>query len=99
MGKIGRKIILETIYSRTLEDKILSILKSGNLDSYTMLEIAQELGDQCVQGSKGWDDLRLHLIDMEKRHLVEERHFGKKAGDWNRIVDYVPENPKVKWPK
>lgn len=94
------KIIkFSTTYDQNLVNKILELLRTGGLDSYSMLDLSEALGKEYKEGSVGWEKLRLHLIYMAKKRLVEERHFGKIAGDWNGIVDYVPESPKAKWPK
>lgn len=82
-------IKLSTKYSEELVNKIMKMLKS--CDSCTMLEFANAFGKKYSQSSNGWEKLRLHLIYMVHEGLIEERHFGKNAKDWNRIVDYVPE--------
>jgi len=95
-GSARKKIILKTDYDPKLEKKILEILISGELDSYTMLELSKALGKEYQQGTPGWEKLRLHLIDMVRRGLIEERHFGPEAGDWNRVVDYNTENKGIR---
>ena len=82
-------IKFSTIYEQKLVDNILNLLKVAKLDSYTMLEFSKALGKQYEEGTSGWQKLRLHLIYLVTKGKIEERHFGKKAGDWNRIVDYV----------
>ncbi|KKP92749.1 MAG: hypothetical protein UR98_C0018G0003 [Parcubacteria group bacterium GW2011_GWA1_36_12] len=82
-------IKFSTKYDQKLVNSIMYLLKNAKLDSYTMLEFSKALGKQYKEGSLGWQKLRLHLIYLVMNGEIEERHFGKKAGDWNRIVDYV----------
>lgn len=87
---MGKKYIkFFTKYDQKLVDNILNLLKEAKLDSYTMLEFSEALGKQYAEGTSGWQKLRLHLIYLIMNGKIEERHFGKKAGDWNRIVDYA----------
>lgn len=88
-------ISFSTVYNQKLVDKILDILAHGTkhsdgpLDSYSMLDLSQALGKKYKEGSAGWEKLRLHLIYMAKKGIIEERHFGKDSGDWNGKVDYI----------
>ena len=82
-------------YDQKLIDNIEKHLKTGDVDSCTMLELSQTLGDEYKEGSIGWEKLRLHLIYMVRKEMVEERHFGKSAGDWDGKVDYIPSKPVV----
>lgn len=90
------KIIFETIYDPVLEKKILKIIDSGELDNATLLNISEVLGKKYKIGTKSWEKLRFHLLDMTKRGLIEERHFGKNANDWNGVVNYAIESKGVK---
>lgn len=91
-------IKFEITYDQELVNKILLELYEGELpvDSHSMLEISQVLGKKYKEGSPGWKKLRLHLVKMSEDGLLEERHFGKIAGDWNKRVDYVLENKGIK---
>ena len=89
------KITLEVGYDKKLESKILLLLSTTKYDNFTLLNISNFLGEKYKIGSKGWEKLRLHLLDMEKRALIEERQFGEDAGDWNGIVDYTIENKGI----
>lgn len=82
-------IKFSTTYDAELVNKILELIKEGKLDSYTLLEFSETLGKEYRQGTPGWEKLRLHLIYMARKGIIEERHFGESAGDWNRVVDYV----------
>src|SRR3989344_5690892 len=91
MYRKKRIITFKTDYDKKLEEKILLELLTTDFDNFTLLNLSRHLGNKYKEGSKGWDKLRLHLIDMAKRGLIEERHFGEDAGDWNGIVDYAIE--------
>jgi hypothetical protein len=86
--EIDKGIIkFETKYDVNLENKILKCLFE-NMGELTMLEISRLLGNEYKEGSLGWDELKLHLWNMEKEGLLEERHFGKDAAEYDRVVDY-----------
>ena len=91
MQKSKRIIKFETVYDKELENNILLALFE-NSEELSLLELSRILGKEYNEGSGGWNELKLHLMDMEERGLLEERHFGEDAEDWNKIVDYSLES-------
>ncbi len=91
-----KKIIFQTDFDQNLENHILLILSGTDYDNFTLNNIALALGKKYKEGSKDWNKLKLHLMDMERKGLIEERHFGKEAGNWEGIVDYVLKNKGIK---
>ena len=72
-----------------LKLNVLQILKGE--EGLTFLKLKKQLEDKNIKFS--WKELKLALINLEEKHLIEERHFD------NGKVDYSLESEGYKYLK